>query len=218
MILGILKKPQNFPEWLDAATRNLVPSAQVRVRPEIAAHYAEAVKFHLAKGSSESVAQTVALADLGDAYAAARRFNEAYLSSTDASRAVVFAFYQCFFGSFGLIYSIINFFLPPHSDFLPRLLWSFIFFLGYVAFCVLAWQKTTQVTLRLIIMLASLTCLNVGVLALGHYIGMPSAYGQSDPLVFYFFSVYTVIYCFGLRKKLAAASKDDRSPPDPSTA
>jgi len=80
MILGQPKTPQNFTEWLDAATRDLVLSAQARVRPEIEAHYSEAVKSHLQNGASESVAQAAALLELGDAYAAAKRFQRQYLT------------------------------------------------------------------------------------------------------------------------------------------
>jgi len=83
MKLGIHIKPLNFTEWLDTATRDLVPSAQGRVRPEIEAHYAEAVKSRLDKGSSETVAQAAALAELGSPYAAAKRFSHAYLTTTD---------------------------------------------------------------------------------------------------------------------------------------
>jgi len=75
---------QNFAEWLDIATRDLVPSAQARIRVEIEAHYAEAVQSQLANGAAESVAQTAALTDLGNAKSAARRFRRDHLTTKEA--------------------------------------------------------------------------------------------------------------------------------------
>ncbi len=75
---------QTLSEWLEIATGKLVPSAQARVRSEIEAHYAEAVQSHMAAGATEPAAQAAALADLGDAKAAARRLGRNYLTKTDA--------------------------------------------------------------------------------------------------------------------------------------
>jgi hypothetical protein len=80
------RSPQNFPEWLEAATWNLVPSAKTRVRPEIEGHYAEGVQYHLQNGLSDSAAQAAALADLGDAQAAAKRFGEEYLTTQEVNQ------------------------------------------------------------------------------------------------------------------------------------
>jgi hypothetical protein len=77
------RQPQNFSEWLEVATWNLVPSAQARVRPEIEAHYAEAVQAHLAADVGDSAAQAAALADLGEAKAAAKRFSQQYLTTLE---------------------------------------------------------------------------------------------------------------------------------------
>jgi len=78
------QKPCNLAEWLDQAIGGLVPSAQARVRAEIEAHYAEAVKSHLESGAPEPVAQAAALADLGDAPVAARRFSREHLTIREA--------------------------------------------------------------------------------------------------------------------------------------
>jgi hypothetical protein len=75
---------QTLPEWLETATGKLVPSAQARVRSEIEAHFAEAVQAHLAGGMTEPAAQAAALADLGHAKAAARRFGREHLTNNDA--------------------------------------------------------------------------------------------------------------------------------------
>ena len=75
----------SLSEWLDLATGNLVPSAQARIRAEIETHYAEAVQAYLQDGFREIAAQAAALADLGDAYAAARRFGREHLTENDAA-------------------------------------------------------------------------------------------------------------------------------------
>jgi len=80
------QKPQSLAAWLDIATWAVVSSAQARIKAEIEAHYAEAVKSHLERGSSESQAQVAALTDLGNPYAAARRFNREYLTEKDAGQ------------------------------------------------------------------------------------------------------------------------------------
>ncbi len=74
----------NLPEWLEIATGGLVPSAQSHVRMEIGAHFAEAVQNQLANGLSESAAHAAALADLGEARAAARRFRREFLTKKEA--------------------------------------------------------------------------------------------------------------------------------------
>jgi hypothetical protein len=76
---------QTLPEWLESATGRLVPSAQARIRPEIEAHYAEAVQAGLEHGATEPAAQAAALADLGNPCAAARRFRQKLLTENDAA-------------------------------------------------------------------------------------------------------------------------------------
>ncbi len=75
---------QNLSAWLESTTGDLVPSAQARVRPEIEAHYAEAVQSQLSRGAAEPVARVAALADLGEPRAAARRFRRQYLTVKEA--------------------------------------------------------------------------------------------------------------------------------------
>jgi hypothetical protein len=76
-------KPQNLDEWVGIATKRLVPLARERIRSEIETHYTEAVAEHVADGSSESDARVVALAELGNAKAAGRRFRKRYLTLRD---------------------------------------------------------------------------------------------------------------------------------------
>jgi len=75
---------QNLAKWLEIATGKLVPFAQARIRAEIEAHYAEAVKSHQDTGLSETNAQAVALADLGNAYAAARKYRREFLTDKES--------------------------------------------------------------------------------------------------------------------------------------
>lgn len=77
-------QPQTLPEWLEIATRKLTDVSKDRIRLEIEAHYAEAVEAHRENGLSESTAQTSALAELGDAKAAGKRFRKRHVTERDA--------------------------------------------------------------------------------------------------------------------------------------
>ncbi len=94
-----VEKPRSLSTWLDLATRDLVPAAQARVRPEIEAHYAEAVQAHQVNGASGAEAQAAALADLGDAAAAARRFGRQHLTKDDFKNVFSLATYQICLGT-----------------------------------------------------------------------------------------------------------------------
>jgi hypothetical protein len=79
-------QPQNLSAWLDIATRNLVPSAQARVRAEIEAHFADAVRSKQTAGATEPNAQGAALVELGNPRTAARRFAREYLTRQDVRK------------------------------------------------------------------------------------------------------------------------------------
>ena len=70
--------------WLEIATERLAAPAKERVRGEIEAHYAEAVAVHVAEGLTESDAKMAAIAELGDAKVAARRFRREHLTERQA--------------------------------------------------------------------------------------------------------------------------------------
>jgi hypothetical protein len=74
-------------EWLRAATKGLVASAKERIRMEIETHYTEAVAAHVADGLSETDAKMAAVAKLGDARAAAKRFRKEHLTAEEADAA-----------------------------------------------------------------------------------------------------------------------------------
>lgn len=57
--------------------------AKWRISTDIASHYEEAVEGHLQNGLPMRAAETAALAELGDAKAAARRFRQAHLTKWD---------------------------------------------------------------------------------------------------------------------------------------
>jgi len=95
MILGYRNSSDDFPdlaaehpqlrEWLQIATAWLANPGKERIRREILAHYAEAVAAHVAEGLSESEAKVAAVAELGSAKRAGRRFRRQYLTTYEAT-------------------------------------------------------------------------------------------------------------------------------------
>jgi hypothetical protein len=77
---------RDLPEWLGIATKNLAVPAKERIRAEIDEHYTEAVTSHLAEGMSESDAKINALAELGDARKAAKRFRKIHMTKFNAAQ------------------------------------------------------------------------------------------------------------------------------------
>lgn len=78
-------KDRQFRDWLKTATAGLVARAKQRIRTEIEAHYRQAVAGHVADGLSEPRAKMAAVAELGDAEAAAKRFHKSHLTAAEAS-------------------------------------------------------------------------------------------------------------------------------------
>jgi uncharacterized membrane protein len=71
-------------EWLEIATAELTTPAKKRIRLEIEEHFAAAVESHTANGCPETDAQSTALAELGDAIAAAKHFRSLRLTEKEA--------------------------------------------------------------------------------------------------------------------------------------
>jgi len=69
--------------WLFDATRGLCADASLRVEGEIREHVAEAVSGYLDSGLDEDEARRRAVAELGDADAANRRFRKTYLTGRE---------------------------------------------------------------------------------------------------------------------------------------
>ena len=80
---------RDLPEWLEIATKNLAVPAKERIRAEIDEHYTETVASHLAEGLSESDAKIRALAELGDARKAAKRFRKIHMTKFDSAQVKI---------------------------------------------------------------------------------------------------------------------------------
>jgi hypothetical protein len=76
-------KAASLAEWLEIATDGIAAAGRERVCREIGAHFAQAVKAHLAEGESEPVAEINALEELGDAKAAQRNFRKRHLTKEE---------------------------------------------------------------------------------------------------------------------------------------
>jgi hypothetical protein len=218
------QSPQNLSEWLEIAPRDLVSSAQARIRAEIEAHYAEAVRAHMVQGLSEPDAQAQALADLGDARAAARRFRQEHLTTMEANIVALNVHCQSWIGAIWLIASIATFFHPNPPDF-SGVLWLFFTSLcALVATGILPWRNRARVTWRLIILLLSLAWLNAGAYAVINHYDRPSTdpiqnmFSVFDTVAFFLFAAQISFCCFLLRKKLRSDGESDLPPIHPTTA
>ena len=80
-------KAFSVSDWLELATNKLAATARKRIGLEVEGHYAEAVRAHVEEGMSEWDAEAAALAELGDAWAAARRFRKQHLTEWEAKNA-----------------------------------------------------------------------------------------------------------------------------------
>jgi hypothetical protein len=78
---------QSLCEWLQIATDGLSTLAKERIWLEIEAHFTEGVEGHQTAGCTEDEARFAALAELGDAHAAAKRFRRRHLTENEAKRA-----------------------------------------------------------------------------------------------------------------------------------
>jgi hypothetical protein len=234
MILGKPRpKPTNLAEWLEQAIGDLVPSAQARVRPEIAAHYAEAVQMHLAGGLTEPAAHASALADLGDAAAAARRFGREYVTTEDISRVARWTgpFKVNGFGTVFWFLMITNLLTPDpfNVHVLEVVSWEWVALLFLVAVIyvplralVRVGRKTRLQAGRQIIMGRSISWLLFGALWITNNIVLRPL---PEPLADWAFSV-AIMACttclslryLRLRQKLVTAHEDDLPPSDSATA
>lgn len=67
-------------DWLDIATRDLCADARARVCEEVKAHFAAAYDALIASGESADVAASGALASLGSAKKARRKYRQTYIT------------------------------------------------------------------------------------------------------------------------------------------
>jgi len=252
MILGFLKSlldlntPRTLSEWRGRAMRFLIPSAKTRIGAEIEAHYTEAVQFHLANGFSEAEAQAAALAELGSAQAANRRFRQKYLTvfnvnelknnlKSDRSRRQI-----GFYFSFNLIIALGLWVMHPPSPNVPLWflltiwqLWWLVWLALAIRAYVFAGRPITPPALRQITGLRAarhLLCC-VGYLILFEGTRLDIVRGTTDnPYmdllqltvmgVFVFQSATSISYWLQVRRKLLVAGDDwnDLPPSDSSIA
>jgi hypothetical protein len=69
--------------WLETARANLAPRARELVREQITEHFQNASHRYQVEGKGEVEARELAIKDLGDAKAAARGFEKAYLTQEE---------------------------------------------------------------------------------------------------------------------------------------
>jgi hypothetical protein len=237
MPLFIPPAAPTLPAWLETATLALVPSAKTRIRAEIEAHYADAVASHLLNGVSEPVAQAAALASLGDARAAGRRFRQNHLMTYEANlicNNVIW--YQ---GRYTVIDSFLFFCLAlftwaiqPKCDFPP--LWLIVALLlaySLVGMTVgtrnlaLARRKTTTTVVRRLLLNHLIHFSFYIVWAIVYFCGVrwqilhgkTPDFGDFFPLVI---AICLVLYLLGrclmyseVRRKLLSAGEDWNAPP-----
>lgn len=77
---------ESLGEWLVIATLGLVAPAQERIKLEIEAHYADAVKSNLDLGLAPEEAESAALLELGDPKTAAKSFRKRHLTEKEGEQ------------------------------------------------------------------------------------------------------------------------------------
>jgi hypothetical protein len=220
------KKPANLAEWLDLATEDLIPPAQARIRKEIEAHYADALQAGLKRGLPEFEALAAALADLGNAEAAGRRFRREHPSTSDPDTLALVAWLQMFFGIL-LTIALITFHFFPEPNPTPGPLGMF-FFLSFcfivvpalgISLKTLLMRSRQALTPRPIFMLVFINWLNLAAYFILDFIN--SSDHESlfkhlrDSLGFIWMATIGSSVLLRLRKKLASAREDNLPPPPP---
>ena len=83
--MSTLPSVRNVDDWLVIATKDLAPAARVRICAEIEAHFADGLEGHQAEGRSLAQAHQAVLAELGDPFAAGKRFRKRHLTVKEAA-------------------------------------------------------------------------------------------------------------------------------------
>lgn len=228
-------KPENLSLWLDIATWAIVPSAEARVRAEIEAHYAEAVKARLESGLTEQAAQMAALGDLGNPYAAARRFRRGYLTRFDRTLISANRNTDRSFAKISFILAVFAILALAAGD---SLRWEdglvifmtlLTFIPAEVACWVLARRKPTVVNVRRFLLARSISNLiaSVSFLVLAWFASREIHLEKTDaplpPALCGFWILIIVaaqnmsgfLFCLHQRRKLRSANDDDLNRLDP---
>ncbi|HVU37137.1 MAG TPA: hypothetical protein VHC95_02280 [Opitutales bacterium] len=166
LIVPCGKQPADVAEWLELATEDLVPSAQARIRQEIGAHYAEAVRVHQEGGLPETQAHAAALADLGNAYSASLRFNRQHLTNFDVRKLMEEAKIQIVIGICWVLFYYFSFNwagLPPPLGCLAGAFSGYYVYGFIMRFVNVGARRTARVVSRFtVILVATLAWVNVG--------------------------------------------------------
>ncbi len=153
-------------QWLDIATAKLSAPAKERIQLEIEAHVADSVQSHQAEGYSETDAQAAALAELGDATTAAKRFRRRHLTSKEAKRVgkilersesfqTLAAYAFCAFACLLLYIRMkVN---TPDASIMLMITVAYSLSFGYATIGFLAHRKSSKPDIRLLVLLKILS-------------------------------------------------------------
>ncbi len=228
----LAKKPVNLTDWIEAATRDIVPAAQRRIRVEVEAHYIEGLQASMRQGRTEAEAHVAALADLGDAEAAGVRFRREHLTTLDPDILANAAWLQIFLGILWAGAHLVLDSLPDPNAKPGPLGVVFILFTIFVVMPALAFavgalvrRSRKALTQRLIILVLFTTWLNLGAFLTLQFDG-PSSHDHSFPhsfnhllnaFMFSWFAGWASFYLLRLRKKVVCALDIDFTPGDPAS-
>jgi hypothetical protein len=201
--------PRNLNEWLQIATRELVAPAERRIWAEVTSHYEEAVEGHLQNGLPIALAQAAALAELGDAKAAGRRFRRTHLTVLDFEKVhkllgscqpslwVEFAgFYLCF--CFGVA-------LWRRFSFSPLIGMVALFILYETVARMLSRRKSARRVVQM--ELGAWLMMGISYFCSFHTI---RPHGWTGPfwVLNYLIAIANILYCFRLNNKLGKGAGD----------
>jgi hypothetical protein len=212
------RRAQNLDEWLEIATEGLAPAAKERIWADIASHYDEAVAGHLDNALPMSAAQTGALAELGDAKIAARRFRRAHLTKYEFQQVAKLLKSARRYGRYGLAQAgdlaFCWFFcsvnpaaelLVPGFHILRNVAIALIIVCSITDF-VLARRKSADPFPRMLVLMQSLRCLTFGMLMLTG-ISLQELHVMPFLMTSLVLFGYSLFY-FGLRNKLGKVAED----------
>ena len=71
--------PKNLEEWLEIATKGIVPLEAEAIAREIKSHYQDELEFQMSYGKTQVEAERIAFAELGNAYRENRQFANSHV-------------------------------------------------------------------------------------------------------------------------------------------
>ena len=75
--------PKNLEEWLEIATKGIVPLEAEAIAREIRSHYQDELEFQMSYGKAQAEAEKIALVDLGNAYKANTTFCKSHITEIE---------------------------------------------------------------------------------------------------------------------------------------